>query len=79
MAAYKLRDLPLSIGDVIDVEAFQETQKIGAVKHLIDRFVIYEPGQSIRDIPIAELSVILEAILIRQGTKEAELKKLAGA
>jgi len=79
MAAYKLRDLPLSIGDVIDVETFQETQKIGAVKHLIDRFVIYEPGQSIRDIPIAELSVILEAILIRQGAKDSELKKSPGA
>jgi len=79
MAAYKLRDLPLSIGDVIDVETFQETQKIGAVKHLIDRFVIYEPGQSIRDIPIAELSVILEAILIRQGVKDSELKKSPGA
>lgn len=79
MAAYKLRDLPLSIGDVIDVETFQETQKIGAVKHLIDRFVIYEPGQSIRDIPIAELSVILDAILIRQGVRDSELKKSPGA
>lgn len=79
MAAYKLRDLPLSIGDVIDVETFQETQKIGAVKHLIDRFVIYEPGQSIRDIPITELSVILDAILIRQGVRDSELKKSPGA
>lgn len=76
---YKVRDIPLSIGDVIDIENFEDSRKIRDVAHIIDRYVIYEEGQSLRTIPITDLADILDAILMRKGLGEPELKKSKGA
>jgi hypothetical protein len=76
---YKLRDLPLTMGDIIDIENFSDSKKIRDVAQMIDRFVIFEPGQTIRDIPIDDLAPILDAITNRRGLGDAELKKSGGA
>jgi hypothetical protein len=76
---YKLRDLPLTMGDIIDIENFSDSKKIRDVANMIDRFVIYEPGQTIRDIPINDLAPILDAITNRAGLGDSELKKSGGA
>lgn len=76
---YKLRDLPLSMGDIIDIENFSDSHKIRDVANMIDRYVIYEPGQTIRDIPIDDLAPILDAITTRRGLGDSELKKSVGA
>ena len=76
---YQLRDLPLTMGDIIDIENFSDSKKIRDVAPIIERFVISEPGQTIRDIPIDDLAPILDAITNRKGLGESELKKSGGA
>ncbi|CAB4178999.1 hypothetical protein UFOVP1188_21 [uncultured Caudovirales phage] len=76
---YKLRDLPLSIGDIIDIENFTESQKIRDIAPILNRFVIFEPDQTIRDLAIDDLAPILTAITNRKGLGDAELKKSGGA
>jgi hypothetical protein len=67
------------MGDIIDIENFSDSKKIRDVVNMIDRFVIYEPGQTIRDIPINDLAQILDAITNRPGLGDSELKKSGGA
>ena len=76
---YKLRDLPLTMGDIIDIENFSDSKKIRDVAPIIERFVIFEPGESTRDIPIDDLAPILDAITKRKGLGDSELKKSGGA
>lgn len=76
---YNLRDLPLSIGDIIDIENFTESQKIRDIAPILNRFVIFEPDQTIRDLAIDDLASILTAITNRKGLGDAELKKSGGA
>ena len=76
---YKLRDLPLTMGDIIDIENFSDSKKIRDVAPIIERFVIFEPGESIRDIPIDDLAPILDGITNRKGLGDSELKKSGGA
>jgi hypothetical protein len=67
------------MGDIIDIENFSDSKKIRDVANMIDRYVIYEPGQTIRDIPINDLASILDAITNRVGLGDSELKKSGGA
>lgn len=76
---YRLRDIALTMGDIIDIENFSDSKKIRDISNMIDRYVIFEPGQSIRDIPIDDLAPILDAITNRKGLGESELKKSGGA